>query len=441
MKRIAVIIGLVMVLGGASFAGYRFYKNQNQNLQFKTEKVQKGALSAQVIATGTVNPVTLVQVGSQVSGAIIKLYADFNSVVRKGQVIATGTVNPVTLVQVGSQVSGAIIKLYADFNSVVRQGQVIAQIDPALFQAKVDQGEADLKNARASLEKEKTSLADNLRTLQRYKTLFQTELVAQTDLDQAQTKYDLSIATQKTAQAQIETAQANLSSARTNLNYTTIRSPVNGTVVARNVDVGQTVAASLQAPTLFTIAQDLKEMQVDTNVDEADIGRVKLGQTASFTVDSYPGEPFSAQVSQVRNAPTTVQNVVTYDVVLRVKNSELKLKPGMTANVSLIIEEKEDVLKIPNAALRFKPPRKEGGAPPDIKKQKKGSVVWVLSPENKPTPVPIKSGITDGQFTEVVGGKLKEGEAVITELLQNNKKAEAKGSQGQPSGPMRGMRF
>ena len=403
MKRIAVIIGLVMVLGGASFAGYRFYKNQNQNLQFKTEKVQKGALSAQVIATGTVNPVTLVQVGSQVSGAIIKLYADFNSVVRKGQ--------------------------------------VIAQIDPALFQAKVDQGEADLKNARASLEKEKTSLADNLRTLQRYKTLFQTELVAQTDLDQAQTKYDLSIATQKTAQAQIETAQANLSSARTNLNYTTIRSPVNGTVVARNVDVGQTVAASLQAPTLFTIAQDLKEMQVDTNVDEADIGRVKLGQTASFTVDSYPGEPFSAQVSQVRNAPTTVQNVVTYDVVLRVKNSELKLKPGMTANVSLIIEEKEDVLKIPNAALRFKPPRKEGGAPPDIKKQIKGSVVWVLSPENKPTPVPIKSGITDGQFTEVVGGKLKEGEAVITELLQNNKKAEAKGSQGQPSGPMRGMRF
>ena len=342
----------------------------------------------------------------------------------------------------GSQVSGAIIKLYADFNSVVRQGQVIAQIDPALFQARVDQGEADLKNARAVLENEKTSLADNLRTLHRYKTLFQADLVAQTDLDQAQTKYDLSIATQKTAQAQIETAQANLSSARTNLNYTTIRSPVNGTVVARNVDVGQTVAASLQAPTLFTIAQDLKEMQVDTNVDEADIGRVKLGQAASFTVDSYPGEPFNAQVSQVRNAPTTVQNVVTYDVVLRVKNSELKLKPGMTANVSLIIEEKEDVLKIPNAALRFKPPRKEGGAPPpDVKKQKKGSVVWILSPENKPAPVPIKSGITDGQFTEVVGGKLKEGDAVITELLQNNKKAEAKGSQGQPAGPMRGMRF
>ncbi len=403
MKRIAVIIGLVVVLGGGSLAGYRFYKNQSQNLQYKTEKVQKGSLSAQVIATGTVNPVTLVQVGSQVSGAIIKLFADFNS--------------------------------------VVRQGQVIAQIDPALFQAKVDQSEADLKNARASLEKEKTSLADNLRTLNRYKTLFQSNLVAQTDVDQAQTKYDLSTASVKTAQAQIETAQANLASARTNLNYTTIRSPVNGTVVARNVDVGQTVAASLQAPTLFTIAQDLKEMQVDTNVDEADIGRVKVGQTATFTVDSYPGEPFTALVSQVRNAPTTVQNVVTYDVVLRVKNSELKLKPGMTANVSLIIEEKEDVLKIPNSALRFKPPRKDGGAPLDAKKQKKGSVVWVLSAENKPVPASIRPGITDGQFTEVVGGKLKEGDAVITELLQNNKNAEAKGSQKPPSGPGRGMRF
>jgi HlyD family secretion protein len=403
MKRIAVIIGLIVLAGGISVAGYWYLKNQNQRLQYKTDKVQKGALSSQVIATGTVNPVTLVQVGSQVSGAIITLYADFNS--------------------------------------VVRQGQVIARIDPALFQAKVDQGEADLKNARAVLEKEKTSLADNLRTLNRFKTLFQGELVAQTDLDQAQTKYDLSLSAIKTAQAQIETAQANLSSARTNLNYTTIRSPVNGTVVARNVDVGQTVAASLQAPTLFTIAQDLKEMQVDTNVDEADIGRVKVGQAATFTVDSYPGEPFSAQVSQVRNAPTTVQNVVTYDVVLRVKNSELKLKPGMTANVSLTIEEKEDVLKVPNAALRFKPPRKEGAVPSDVKKQKKGSVVWVLSPENKPTPVPLKSGITDGQFTEIVGDKLKEGDAVITELVQNNKKAEAKGPQGQTTGPMRGMRF
>ena len=380
MKRWIIIIGIIMVLAAAFFLGFRYYQTTNQRPQYRTEKVQKGTISSQVIATGTVNPVTLVQVGSQVSGTIFKLSADFNSTVRKGQ--------------------------------------VIAQIDPALFQAKVDQAEADLKNARTSLEKEKTSLADNLRTLHRYKTLFQDQLVSQFDLDQAQTKHDLSLTAVKATQAQIETAQANLLTARTNLNYATIRSPVNGIVIARNVDVGQTVAASLQAPTLFTIAQDLKEMEVHTNVDEADIGRVKLGHPATFTVDSYPAEPFTAKVSQVRNAPTTVQNVVTYDVVLEVKNPDLKLKPGMTANVSIIIEEKENILKVPNGALRFKPPRKEGASLPESKRQRKGPVVWTLGEGNKPTPAPVQTGITDGQFTEVMSGKIKEGDTVITDLLQ-----------------------
>ncbi len=175
-------------------------------------------------------------------------------------------------------------------------------------------------------------------------------------MDQAQLKYDLSIAQGKTIQAQIESAKATLSTARINLNYTTIRSPVNGTVVARNVDVGQTVAASLQAPTLFTIAQDLEKMQVDTNVDEADIGKVKEGQFSYFTVDAFPGEPFKAKVFQVRNAPTTVQNVVTYDVVLMVRNPDLKLRPGMTANVNIIMEKKDDVLMIPNSVLKFRMP-------------------------------------------------------------------------------------
>ncbi len=398
MKRILIALIIVLIIGAGAFFGFRSYQAQKQTPRFKTEALTRGSITSQVVATGTVNPVTLVQVGSQVSGTIIKLYADFNSVVRKGQ--------------------------------------IIAQIDPALFQAKVDQTEAEQKNARALLEKEKTALADNLRTFNRYKTLFKDQLVSQNDLDQTQLKYDLSISLVKTAEAQIETAKANWSSAKINLNYTTIRSPVNGTVVNRNVDVGQTVAASLQAPTLFTIARDLTNMQVDTNVDEADIGRLKVGQAASFTVDSYPGEPFSARVSQIRNAPTTVQNVVTYDVVLGVKNPELKLKPGMTANVSVIIEEKDGIIKIPNAALRFKmpiPPSKSKNIE-ELKKKWKGlSMLWILGPEKTPKPTFIKPGINDGQFTEMAKGRLKEGDLIITDLLADKNKKPA--SNQQQSGP------
>ncbi len=387
MKRTVIILFIILIVGTGAFWGFRTYQAKKQSPRYKTEVVTRGPIISQVIATGTVNPVTLVQVGSQVSGTITKLYADFNS--------------------------------------VVRQGQVIAQIDPALFQAKVDQSEADLKNARASLEKEKTSLADNLRTFKRYQALLKDNLVSQNDLDQAQLKYDLSLAQVKVAEAQIETAIANLSSAKTNVDYTTIRSPVNGTVVARNVDVGQTVAASLQAPTLFTIAQDLTNMQVDTNVDEADIGRLKVNQASTFTVDSYPGETFKAKVSQVRNAPTTVQNVVTYDVVLGVRNPELKLKPGMTANVSVIIEEKDGIIKIPNAALRFKmpvPPSKSKNIEELKKKWKGWSMLWTLESENKPRPTFIKSGINDGQYTEMTQGRLKEGDLIITDLLTDKDK-------------------
>lgn len=402
MKRIVIILLIVLAVGAGAFWGFRTYQDKKQTPRFKTEAVTRGTITSQVVATGTVNPVTLVQVGSQVSGTILKLYADFNSVVRKGQ--------------------------------------TIAQIDPALFQAKVDQTTADLKNTRAALIKEKTSLADNQRTLSRYQALFKDNLVSRNDLDQAQLKHDLSLASVKTAEAQIETAQANLASAKINLNYTTIRSPVNGTVVNRNVDVGQTVAASLQAPTLFTIAQDLTNMQVDTNVDEADIGRLKMGQTANFTVDSYPGEPFSAQVSQIRNAPTTLQNVVTYDVVLGVKNPELKLKPGMTANVTIIIKEKEDVLKIPNAALRFRmpvPPSKSKTIEELKVKWKGWSMLWILDPEKKPKPTFIQPGISDGKTTEMVRGRLKEGNLVITDLQTDKDK---KGPAGQQSGTPR-MRF
>lgn len=406
MKKILIVLIIIIVLGGGGFWGYRILQQKKQTPQFKTEAVVRGSIVSQVIATGTVNPVTLVQVGSQVSGTIFKLFADFNSTVRKGQ--------------------------------------VIAQIDPALFQARVDQAEADQKNFQAQLENQKASLADNLRTLHRFKTLFKDNLVSQNDLDQAQLKYDLSIVQGRTIQAQIESAKAALSTARINLNYTTIRSPVNGTVVARNVDVGQTVAASLQAPTLFTIAQDLEKMQIDTNVDEADIGKVKVGQFAFFTVDAFPGEPFKAKVFQVRNAPTTVQNVVTYDVVLMVRNPELKLKPGMTANVNIIMEKKENVLMIPNSVLKFRMPPAMAA---EITKRKTPQIdpsripkdiraLWVLEPEKKPRPVVIRTGSSDGKNTEitVLRGNLKEKDLVVSELLKNDKDKPA-------ANPMRGMRF
>jgi HlyD family secretion protein len=253
-------------------------------------------------------------------------------------------------------------------------------------------------------------------------------------LDQAQLKYDLSLAQIKATQAQIESAKANLSTARINLNYTTIQSPVNGTVVARNVDVGQTVAASLQAPVLFTIAQDLTNMQVDTNVDEADIGKVQVGQTSNFTVDAFPTDTFNAQVFQVRNAPTTVQNVVTYDVVLMVKNPDLKLKPGMTANVTIIIEKKDDVLMIPNAVLKFRmPPAMLASMAKAANRQytpidpnripKNVRALWVPQEGKNPRPVLVRTGSSDGKNTEitVLRGNLKEKDTVISELLKDGK--------------------
>jgi HlyD family secretion protein len=348
----------------------------------------------------------------------------------------------VTIVQVGSQVSGTIQKLFADFNTVVKNGQVIAQIDPALFQARVDQARAELKNAQAAVEREKATLLDNQRTLQRYRTLLAQDLISQMEVDTSQTKVNQSQANLGAAQAQVETARANLTSAQTNLNYCTIRSPVNGIVISRNVDVGQTVAASLQAPTLFTIAQDLREMEIHTNVDEADIGRVRLDQAGRFTVDAFPGENFKGRVYQIRNAATTVQNVVTYDVVLEVKNPDLKLKPGMTANVSIIVEEKEDVLRVPNAALRFKPPSGGEKGKPEAKKPKGGPMVWLLGPDKKLKPMPVKTGINDGKFTEILSGPLKEGDPLVVESGTNGEGRKSGSPPNQKSGnPARGFRL
>src|SRR4029077_9380396 len=256
-------------------------------------------------------------------------------------VTATGTLNPVLNVQVGSPVSGNISKLFADFNSQVKAGQVVAQIDPALFQATVTQTEGDVASAQAALELAKLNA-------KRTQDLFTRKTSSQADLDQA-------MATLHQAEANVKIKQGALDKAKADLDHCTITSPIDGVVISRNVDVGQTVAASLQAPVIFQIANDLTKMQIDSNVAEADVGAVEVGQDVDFTVDAFPTRTFHGKVVQVRNAPITVQNVVTYDTVIGVENKDLKLKPGMTANVSIIVAHKDDVLQIKNAALRFRP--------------------------------------------------------------------------------------
>lgn len=320
-------------------------------------------------------------------------------------VTATGTVNPVVSVQVGSQVSGVIESLSADFNSVVKQGQAIAQIDPEPFRARVDQARANLKVARGNLAKARTALAQRKLELDRMVELQSQQFVAKADLDLAQTNYRDAQAQVEVMQAQVDQAQAAVASANLDLEHTTIYSPVNGIVVSRNVDVGQTVAATLQAPTLFLIAKDLTRMQVEANVSESDIGGVAEGKEAEFKVDAYPKETFKGAVVQVRNAPVSIQNVVTYDVVIGVDNRDLKLKPGMTANVSIVTARKDQALRVPSAALRFKLP----GTPTERKK----SVVWALDSTGAPRAVTIKPGIADSMFTEVAEGDIREGDAVI----------------------------
>jgi HlyD family secretion protein len=340
-------------------------------------------------------------------------------------VTATGTLNPVTNVQVGSQVSGNIQKLFVDFNSQVKAGQVVAQIDPALFQATVTQAEGDLASAQAALELAKVNAV-------RIQKLFSEKNSSQQDLDQA-------VATLHQAEANVKIKQGALDKAKVDLDHCTITSPVDGVVISRSVDVGQTVAASLQAPVIFQIANDLTKMQIDSNVAEADVGAVEVGQDVDFTVDAFPTRTFHGKVVQVRNAPITVQNVVTYDTVIGVDNKDLKLKPGMTANVSIIIAHKDNVLQLKNAALRFRPPDaaaeprsvsaptgprgtgpRPGGSPggqrpTGARERRPDRTVYVLS-FGRPKPVQIKTGISDGIVTEVTDG-LKEGDNVVTAEL------------------------
>jgi HlyD family secretion protein len=403
---------------------------------------------------------------------------------------ATGTPNAVVTVQVGSQVSGNIKALYADFNTRVKKGQVVAEIDPQLFQARVDQaranlsaaqaavlnaeaqirkneadvasGRAALADSKANVVKAQSAVSDAKSKLDRRLELVKEGVLAKEEGETAQTTADQAQAMLEAAQSQVVSAQTNITSlqaqvevansqranaqaqvkqaeaalkqADVDLENTVIRAPVDGVVVARQIDVGQTVAASMTAPTLFSIAQDLTRMQVDTNVSEADVGRVQVGQAAQFAVDAYPGRVFRGAVTSIRKAPINVQNVVTYDVVIGVANPDLKLFPGMTANVKILIDRRNDVLKIPNAALRFHPQdatsrkTQRTAATPGTARRKSVAdqqAVWVMDPQGKPRPVQVTLGLTDGSYTEVSGGGLKQGDQAVVASFSKNAGASA----------------
>ena len=374
MKKILAVIVISAVIFAVAFISFR---NRGNAVKYRTEKVTRGDIEAVITATGTVNAVTMVLVGTQVSGTIKNIYVDFNSPVKKGQ--------------------------------------VIARIDPATFEAQVGQARANLLAAKANLEKAEAAFADSKRTMDRNKDLFSRDFIARSELDTSDTNYQTAKAQISAAKAQIAQTEAALRYAETNLMYTDIVSPVDGIVVSRNVDAGQTVAASFQTPTLFTIAEDLTKMQIDSSVVEADIGRVNAGQPVEFTVDAYPDTAFKGVVSEVRNAPIVVQNVVTYDAVIKVDNSGLRLKPGMTANVSIIVSTMKGVLRIPNAALRFRPVERING-----QTEKKGPGVWIIK-DRKPELIKVTVGISDGNFTGLIKGDVSEGQELIVEFLTKAK--------------------
>ena len=332
-------------------------------------------------------------------------------------VTATGTVNPELTIIVGAAVSGVIQNLYCDYNTQVKKGQVCARIDPRPYQSVVDQNKAELAIAKAQLEKDKANETYTKLALNRYANLIQTHAVSQDVFDNAQNAHDQALAQIAFDEATIQQRQAALDAAQVNLDYASIVSPVDGTVVSRNVTVGQTVASSFQTPTLFLIATDLARMEVDANVSESDIGGIKLGDKATFTVDAYPKRTFEGTVTQVRQSPQTVQNVVTYDIVVSVDNSDLTLMPGMTAASRIIVDQRKDVTRVPNQSFRYLPKSHAGAARSDH------AQVWVLR-DGQPVAIPVVTGLDDDSFTEIVSGDLKLGDPVITaELLATAKKA------------------
>lgn len=326
-------------------------------------------------------------------------------------VTASGSVNPVTTIQVGTYVSGVIEHLHCDYNTPVRKGQLCANIDPRPYQTIVDQNKANLSTARAQLAKDQTSLGYAKLSLDRTASLRERGIVPQDTLDVAKSTHDQAASQVELDKAAIEQHQAELDAANINLGYTNIVSPVDGTVVSRNVTVGQTVAASFQTPTLFLIATDLKKMQVDANVSESDIGGIVVGKDATFTVEAFPNHPFKGKVTEVRQAPQTVQNVVTYDVVITAANPDLFLKPGMTATVGIVIDRRANVVRVPDQALRYVPSRQT--VAPASSATNPPAQVWIIR-DGRPTAVPITTGLDDDTNVEVPQGDLKPGDQVIT---------------------------
>jgi HlyD family secretion protein len=405
MKKYFIITGIILLV--AAIAGFLLY-NRKPEVSYKTTRIERGTIISNVAATGNLSAVTTVQVGTQVSGTIQKLFVDYNSRVKKGQ--------------------------------------VIAEIDPSLFDASVEQSQGNYLSAEANLQKAKVTLTDAERTYNRNRKMLTDGIISQSDYDSAETAWQSARTAVKAAEGSVSQTRGALRQSQTNLRYSTIRSPVDGVVISRAIDVGQTVAASFQTPTLFTIAQDLTKMQIEVSVDEADISRIVLEQNATFTVDSYPEQSFRGKVVQIRSAPIINQNLVTYIVVVNVDNSDLKLKPGMTANVSVEVARKDDVLKLPPSALRFKPKskgdepqvkRQSGGVPagagseaggkPTVRKANVDRNVYILK-DNKPVAVPVKTGIANNSAIELVESTLKEGDEVIIEQIGGDTKKKGGGS-------------
>jgi HlyD family secretion protein len=317
---------------------------------------------------------------------------------------ASGTINPVNIVSVGSTVSGLMKAIYVDYNSEVKKGQLLAQIDPATFQAQAEQQRAQINNAQANLARLNAEMVYAQKTYERYRNLYDKNFIARSEVDKAQSEYLSKLASIRAQKASISQAQASYKTSMTNLSYTKIIAPVDGTIIKRAVDVGQPVAASFQAPELFTIAQDLKKMQIEVNVSEADIGKVKEGQKAEYTLDGYPDATFHGIVTQVRLNSTTTSNVVTYTVIVSVDNEDLKLKPGMTANVSIITSQNRDVLCVPSVALKYTPETT------GVKYKERG--VWILE-DNRPVRISVKEGASDDSNVQIITNKLKVGDKII----------------------------
>jgi len=354
---------------------------------------------------------------------------------------ATGTLGAVTTVQVGSQVSGTIASLHADFNSEVKKGQVIARLDPSLMQAQVDQAEATIVRLQADVARASAALEDAQLRRERGRELLKQGLVARADADTAESTARQAEASLQSARAQVTQARASLNQNRVNLGHTIITAPVDGIVISRNVDVGQTVAASMSAPTLFVIARDLTQMQVQASVDEADIGRIRQGEPVTFRVDAYPRDVFHGTVSQIRLQPVVTQNVVSYTTIIDVPNPEKKLKPGMTATVTIEIARADDVLTVPNSALRFQPvgqARPAGSAGSGMRRRPevatsgvqddaRGRRIWTVR-DGQLQPIRVQTGISNGTETVVTGDELREGTAVVTGVVTSNANAAPTGN-------------